>query len=935
MRRQLIIILLLCLTTASGAITPSPVVSNFNKNDYHHASQNWGVCCDGDGLMYFANGEGLLCFDGAKWELYDFPLGKGIRSLLCKAAKGDIPERLYAGGYKEFGYYQKTCDGSLEYTSLTDKLPADWKMLNDEVWTILDLGEGIFFHSFGACFLYSPEKDSLISHRLETFCESVALGGGGRIYASAGGLSKLNPLTGELTAVQNLPFKGRMVSALSLGGRDLIITLDEGIFTYDGKNFSPFKNEADPWLRECIVNRAASINGDILIGSTSKGCICLSSKGELLWSVEASGELESNTVLGIGGGIDGNVWLALDSGISCINSDNSIRCIRAFSPPIGSIYGTFREGNLLYLGTNHGLYCAPIRGRSLGEIRPVASVKGTVLYLKEFDGQLLCGANEGTYELSGGTVKSKLSPIPGGSCIAEGIIHGKNVLIEGTYSQLCVYQKVGGKWTWSGVIEDFVEPINSIGIDFRGNIWAAHSHEGLYRITLTEDLRHISSATCYDALPENSEKEKISVNTIMGRVIFSNGESSYTYDDMSGKIIPYDALNSSIGRFAGSRTICPAEGDRAWMIIGEEADLVDFSKPEDIRILRAIPYRIFDAHCVDYRQNISVWQDGTTLFAMDNALGLLIPSAATRGSSKKANRLILRRVSVSNLQGENPHRLSLIENCPTLPYSDRLIKVEYSCPRYGSFDDTFYSYRLEGRDKLWSSVGGSEQIELNYLKSGKYTLLLKAFSSVGESLGEVEYSFKIKPPFYASVWAKVIYIIFGLSVCFMIAYTIYSKLRRKQKELEAKTLEDEVKAKSKLIAQNAMSLIRKNEILTEIKNELVSQKQELGSAYPDKYYRKMLSAINSQISTEEDWSIFQKNFDRIHSGFFQTLMERYPELTATDLRFCAYLCLNLSSKEIASMMNISLKGVEAARYRIRRKIGLPSQQSLTEFLLKI
>ena len=98
---------------------------------------------------------------------------------------------------------------------------------------------------------------------------------------------------------------------------------------------------------------------------------------------------------------------------------------------------------------------------------------------------------------------------------------------------------------------------------------------------------------------------------------------------------------------------------------------------------------------------------------------------------------------------------------------------------------------------------------------------------------------------------------------------------------------------------------------------------------------KMISAIDDQISTEEDWKIFQHNFDRIHSGFFHILKERYPELTTTDLRFCSLLCQNMSSKEIATMMNISLKGVEAARYRIRKKMNLDSGVSLTEFLINL
>ena len=152
---------------------------------------------------------------------------------------------------------------------------------------------------------------------------------------------------------------------------------------------------------------------------------------------------------------------------------------------------------------------------------------------------------------------------------------------------------------------------------------------------------------------------------------------------------------------------------------------------------------------------------------------------------------------------------------------------------------------------------------------------------------------------------------------------------------ENKRLESELKAKSREIASTTMNLLSKNKILSDIKEELSVQKHELGSAYPDKYYRKMVAAIDSQISNEQDWKLFQENFDRIHGNFFQILKSRYPSLTDSDLRFCSFFCMAMSSKEIASMMNISLKGVEAARYRIRKKLQLPSEISLTSFLMDL
>ncbi|MGC3977481.1 MAG: LuxR C-terminal-related transcriptional regulator [Paludibacteraceae bacterium] len=99
-------------------------------------------------------------------------------------------------------------------------------------------------------------------------------------------------------------------------------------------------------------------------------------------------------------------------------------------------------------------------------------------------------------------------------------------------------------------------------------------------------------------------------------------------------------------------------------------------------------------------------------------------------------------------------------------------------------------------------------------------------------------------------------------------------------------------------------------------------------------YDKLIRLLDENISSEDDWAIFQTNFDRIHENFFRNLHQKYPELTSNDLRFCAYLRLNLSTKDIAHLMNISPKGVEVGRYRIRKKIGIPSTKSLTEFMIE-
>ena len=81
------------------------------------------------------------------------------------------------------------------------------------------------------------------------------------------------------------------------------------------------------------------------------------------------------------------------------------------------------------------------------------------------------------------------------------------------------------------------------------------------------------------------------------------------------------------------------------------------------------------------------------------------------------------------------------------------------------------------------------------------------------------------------------------------------------------------------------------------------------------------------------WDTFEKNFDLIHQHFFQNLRKKYPNLTPSDMKFCALLRMNMNTKEISRFTNISLRGVETARYRLRKKLALPPNQTLVEFLM--
>jgi DNA-binding CsgD family transcriptional regulator len=137
------------------------------------------------------------------------------------------------------------------------------------------------------------------------------------------------------------------------------------------------------------------------------------------------------------------------------------------------------------------------------------------------------------------------------------------------------------------------------------------------------------------------------------------------------------------------------------------------------------------------------------------------------------------------------------------------------------------------------------------------------------------------------------------------------------------------------LASSTIGMIKKNEVLMKIKDEIIKHRRELESASGNRFVKSLLKVINDNISSEEDWSVFEQNFDQAHDDFLRALRTTYPSLTPKDLRFCAYLRMNLSSKEIASLLNITVRGVEIRRYRLRKKLGLDHEKNLVEFMMEM
>ena len=170
------------------------------------------------------------------------------------------------------------------------------------------------------------------------------------------------------------------------------------------------------------------------------------------------------------------------------------------------------------------------------------------------------------------------------------------------------------------------------------------------------------------------------------------------------------------------------------------------------------------------------------------------------------------------------------------------------------------------------------------------------------------------------------------------AYLHQLELEISEKEvvkLKNEKLEAEIDYKNSELASAAMNLVQKKEFLLKVKEELQNFIKSGRESIQTFEIKKIDRLLTEDKKINEEWEQFSIHFDKVHGDFLNNIKERYPAINQQELKLSAYLIMNLSSKEIAQLMCISVRGVEISRYRLRKKLHIPTETNLFEFLFEI
>lgn len=931
---QYVFILILLLGSLSQLLGATPAyLKNYTKQEYQAASQNWSAAQDANGVMYFANNIGLLEFDGVTWALYPAPNGSIIRTVAV-----DSENRIFSAGYRSMGFWERNALGRLEYHSLKEEVEKDFTA-NEEFWNVIILNNRVYFQSFSKIYVYDYHQFKLIP--ADGFVNSIS-NGGDRIFVNV-----MNKGIYQISDDKLVPFfvnnyfdhkEIRFVIPLAANSW-LIGTSNDGILKYDGKNFESWRKENDAYFRKNLINRGClTSDGKIIIGTILDGISVFNQSGDLIHRFNKANGLQNNTVLGVYSDSTRNIWVALDKGIDFISfvSDPSYSIYERNE--LGAVYSAAIYNDKLYLGTNQGLFFRP-SSATTEAFTLVPETQGQVWDCKVIDNQLVVNHNKGTFVIQGEQVR-QISSVSGGVSIIENPLR-PNSLVQSTYSNLVFYKKDNAQWRIDKVIYQINDLIRFIEVDHLGNYWAGHMYRGIFRLKF--DSRDSLVYNHYYGSSVFGKDNNIHVFKMEGRIVFTTGEKLYTFDDLKDTIVDYSVMNEKLGDFQKATRIISAPDHHYWFVTNQSYALFSIQN-STVKKIKEFPSSLFNNQIVPGYENIYPINTKKAILCLEDGYAVLNADTISPASQISDKRPDLRRISVSG-NSDQQIDLPLSQKEFKVNYNRNNLHLRFSFPFFGS-DKIKYQSFIDGLDQRWSDPVDEPIFSYKRLPVGHYIIKIKAVNIWGESSLEYNLNLEILPPWYLSVVAYICYVLAALGGLLLFRKRIIAKTRLKESRereeqerelirLRNEKLQAELSFKSSELASSTMSIIKKNEFLMEMKETLRNQKEVLGTRYPDKYYDTLVRKIDDNMSSQDDWKVFEANFERAHEQFMKTLNDNYPDLTPSDLRLCAFLRMNLSSKEIAPLLGISVRGVENHRYRLRKRLNLDADSNLTEFMIKL
>jgi len=932
-------------------------VQVFTHNQYRAGSQNWAVAQDGNNRVLFANNEGLLVFDGTRWQVYPVPNKTIVRSVGVAA-----DSRIYVGAQDELGYFAPDASGCLRYNSLREKLPVSVQRFAD-VWELEMQGNVVFFRTNHHIFRWENEQFlvfpapsawvSLHQHQNQVLAQDDKTGllvfeqGAWKPWIPASGL----PDGFQVTDIT--PFR-KDTSLVSSNGHGLMLMAGNQLlpFTIRSASIKPDQH---------MTSVSQAPDGSFWVGTYFNGAFHMSAEGQILDKLSTSNGLPNNTVRVIYSDQEGNAWVGLDNGLALYSYNNHVRHINPPAFNKGAGYQVKSHQGNLYFALSTGLQYVPIQGvRDLSEVRtePIPIAGGLTWQLSVYNNQLLAGRDDGLWLIEQNRAKKILSDTGFWGCIP---VPGSNppLLAAGNYLGIRQLEVSDKGLTDKGPVKGFAESSRYMEAD-DSCVWVSHPYRGVFRInSKTNEIRLYGQKKGFPSDLDNH------VFKLRNKIVFATSRGLYAYDAGRDSIVKAPAYEKLFGALP-LRYLKEDNSGNIWFVQDKMLAVVDYSG--DSAVIHYIP-ELHNRILSGFENIYPYDQENVLISAESGFYHINYRAYRERIRPFKAylselsfigsrDSILFGGFGEGQIHGKDPL---------VIPYQSNSLHFAGAASWFGQHSSMEFSFFLEGFDDGWGPWVINPEKDYTNLPAGKYTFNIRARRSPSH-LSEV-YSFKfvVASPWYKTTWAYLAYGILAIMCVYALmkmqsrkhkrrqearrqadqqkfkeeqkqmAYQFQLQMEKSEKDLmrvQKEKLEAEIEFKNSELASATLNLVHKKEFILKLKTAL-QQFQKGAKEEENQELKRLLKVLSEEEKLDEEWDNFSHHFNSVHGDFLKILKTKFPSLRPHELRLCAYLRMNLSSKEIAPLMSISLRGVEISRYRLRKKIGLPTEVNLVQYLMDL
>ncbi len=862
-------------------------INDYSPEDYRVSPQNWAVYQDSSGIMYFGNTDGLLIYDGTDWRLKFLPNRSSVRAI-----NGNGQNNIYVGGKGEFGKFIKNPRGQLKYISYTSFLADSIDNIRN-IWQIYLYNDSVIFQERNKLFVFNND-DSLVDIITTEYQFFWGFEYNEELFFFEAGRGMTHLTTGKTELVQDGDFyENHTPRAVFRYNEDSLLLASpiDGLAFYDGKEFSYWDIPISDFIVENQLYSGTQLaENSFALGTQNAGVMIMNKKGQARQLINKENGLQNDMVFDMKKDHHGGLWLALANGISFLNLNSPFQYYtEKYGIPRQNYYVTKHEDRL-YFSNDAGVFSKPWADISpeltINKANIVEGSKGQSWLFKQVGDYLLCGRNQGVLVIKNNEVKEIL-PVPANVWEVIKDPFRENLYLACSAEGVYYLQYTGDNVEIKNKVKGYDRDVGYSAFDTTGYLWVSNEINGVSRLKFNEardTVLEIAHYTSEDGLPSD---EGNWVYRYDGKMVITNPNhfGIYKYNFETDSIEPFEKLNKKF-QVTGPVTLLRKDPQgNTW--IREDGVVKIFMQKKGEKEQKTIkkPFLKFERRNLE---RVSFIDSIYTFFGTDEYV-LNYSNDYNYELAQSYSAHIRKIVSMKddsvlfygNSTTDNTVSLSGSGNDTVLSFNQNALRFEFSATFFDEPDKISYKAWLEGYEEMPGNWSTETNKEYTNLREGDYVFHVQAINVYDQESREAVYRFSIKPPWYRSVVAYLLYVA-GIFAVIYIGVRLYVRKLKVDKQKLEKIVQErtaEINQQKEEIEAQAEELSRVNKELQKL--SLVASKTDNAVIIANK--KGVIEWVNDGFNR-----LFGYSFKELENSIGTNIQDIIPEADLDEL-FKIYL----------------------------------------------